>query len=142
MVELALLMPVLMVILLGIVEFSLILNDQCLLMRGAMEGARTAALEGRALAEVKNTTVQSARPTVVDLSAIQVECSTDPSRTDWRAVADKPDNTGIDVPKDAMVRVSIAGYRHTMVTGRFFALLPGCADGTFQMSAFAVRRRE
>lgn len=142
MVELALLLPVLMAILLGIIEVSLILNDHSLLRHAALEGARAAALEGRTVAEIREVTLRAAQLPPADPSRIDVDFCADASGVAWTPAMDKPDRSGNDIPKSAMVRVRIRGFRHRLVTGSFFAFLPGCSGGSFEMSAFAVRGRE
>ena len=141
MVEIALVLPVLLLLLLGIIEFGLILNDQLLLRQSAEEGARAAAVLGKPVGDVTSVTVEAAKPTVLQPGMVQVEYF-DPSSKVWLPAGDIADGSGNDVPRGAMIRVSIVGYRHRLVTGSFFSFLPGCQDGTLAMTASAVRGRE
>lgn len=140
-VEFALVLPVLMLILLGILEFGLILSDQLLLQQGAREGARTAAI-GRPVDQVKGETARASLPAVRP-EMVQVEFQD--AGGNWQPVSNTIDAAGSSVnaaPTRVMVRVTIQGYRHPLVTGSFFSWLPGFQDGRIAMHAAMVMRRE
>jgi hypothetical protein len=68
--------------------------------------------------------------------------SFDPNTNHWVPVSDKASGLENDVPSDSVIRVSIVDYPHQMVTGRFFAFLPGYENGYFKLSAHLAMRRE
>ena len=138
-VELAIAMPLLLLLLLGIIEFGMIMHAQVMLDQGAREGARTAAL-GRLRDEVVAETVRASLPAVPPES-VRAEFYS-PNSGVWEPIGDTADRKENAVPHGAKVRVTIQGYRHRLVTGSFFAWLPGYKDGGFPMAAAMTMRRE
>jgi Flp pilus assembly protein TadG len=138
-VELAIVMPLLLLLLLGIIEFGMIMHAQVMLDQGAREGARTAAIGGLQ-AEIVAETVRASVPA---LRPDQVHAEfRSPSTGLWEPIGDTADQKENAVPRGVKVRVTIQGYRHRLVTGSFFAWLPGYKDGGFPMAAAMTMRRE
>jgi hypothetical protein len=138
-VELAIAMPVLLLILMGIIEFGMIMHAQVMLDQGAREGARTAAIGGRT-AEITTETKRASLPAVRPESVVAEY--RDPTSGAWNRISDAPDGRENAVPRGAMIQVTIRQYRHRMITGSFFAWLPGSKDGGLNMSAAMTMRRE
>ena len=137
-VELALTLPLLLLILLGIVEFGMIMHGQVMLVQGAREGARSAAI-GRPMQEVVDTTKASLPGKSAATVRAQFRATPDGP---WESLTNTADGKSNAAPRNAMLRVTIEGYRHQMVTGSFFSWLPGYDRGSIPMSAEMVMRRE
>lgn len=145
MVELALTMPVLVLMLLGVIEFGMIMHDKAMLDHAVYQGARAAAM-GQTVEQIKAQVVDAAPTLRISPDLVQVQCHNDPaSSSQWPAVGDKQDSAGKEVndaPSGSMVQVKIEGYPHHMVTGSFFAKLPGCQNGSLLMTASLATRRQ
>jgi hypothetical protein len=66
----------------------------------------------------------------------------DPNSGLWVPVGDKASGLENNVPSDGVIQVEIRDYPHKMVTGRFFAFLPGYENGHLKLSARLTIRRE
>jgi len=139
-VEFAIVLPLLMVLLLGIMEFGMIMRDYIMLAHGAREGARAAAVRNPT-AEIRQRVVEVAtlpglKPEMVQITAFDANTSS------WVAVGDLASGAENNAPRDSIVRVTIKGYPHRMVTGSFFALLPGYKNGylTLKDASLTMRR--
>ena len=83
------------------------------------------------------------RSALHDLRADMVQVTWfDPNTNGWVAVADKPGGSENAVPRDGIVRVMVVDYPHRMVTGNFFAWLPGYQNGFMKLSSRLAMRRE
>jgi len=138
-VEFVIVAPLLLLLLLGIMEFGMIMHDYIMLAQGAREGARTAAI-GRPVGDVQKRIMEASLPSVHQ-NMIQIT-EYDPGTSGWVAVGDKASGTENNVPADGIVRVTIKDYPHQMVTGSFFSWLPGYSDGAMHLSASLTMRRE
>src|SRR5206468_3589421 len=107
--------------------------------QGAREGVRQTAI-GSPLATVRSR-IRAASYAGVSDSYIAVE-SYDSATASWGTVGDTPDGSGNAAPAGSLVRVRIISYPHAMVTGRFFAWLPGYANGAVPLGAQMIMRRE
>jgi Flp pilus assembly protein TadG len=139
-VEFAIVLPLLMVLLLGIMEFGMIMRDYLMLGHGAREGARTAAVGGT-VSEIRQQVINTAA--LRDLKPEMIQSTYFDKNTEtWVAVGDLPSGQKNAVPSDSIIRVTIKSYPHRMVTGSFFALLPGYKDGFFTLkdAGLAMRR--
>ena len=118
----------------------MIMRDYIMLAQGAREGARTAAI-GRSTPEIRQRVIDAA--TLRDLKPEMVQITSFDTNTGaWVAVADKASGLENNVASDSIVRVTIKSYPHRMVTGSFFALLPGYKDGylTLKDASLTMRR--
>jgi hypothetical protein len=141
MVELALLLPVLLLILMGIIEFGLMLHVRLMLDQGAREGAQAAAI-GRPVDQIVDETIHASLSTVRPSMVRAQFRDTDDS---WKPIVDTVDKAGKPVnavPDHAMVRVTIEAYPHRLIMGSFFSWLPGYKDGSVAMTAGMRMRRE
>jgi hypothetical protein len=139
-VEFVIVVPLLLLLLLGIMEFGVIMHDYIMLVHSVREGARTAAI-GRTVSAIKAQVVQTAalsdlRPELVYVTEFN------PGTGGWVAVVDKASGDKNDVPSDGIVRVTIKDFPHHMVTGNFFSWLPGYSNGAMHLTASLTMRRE
>jgi hypothetical protein len=138
-VEFVIVVPLLLLLVLGIMEFGMVMHDYIMLAQGAREGARTAAI-GRPVREIQKRVIEASLPSV-NGDMVQVTAY-EPNNGGWVAVADKQSGLENSVPSDGIVRVTIKDYPHHMVTGAFFSWLPGYENGAMKLSASLTMRRE
>ncbi len=142
-VELAIVLPILLMLLFGIVEFGLIFKDALLVQQAAREGARAAAV-GAPPAQIRSV-VESAAPTL-DASLLTVvsqwrQRGSFGEWSDWQELGVGADGSN-DAPQGAQIRVKVT-YRHRFVTGGLFSWLANDESGEAIVLASAmVARRE
>ncbi|MHB8996334.1 MAG: TadE/TadG family type IV pilus assembly protein [Armatimonadota bacterium] len=143
-VEFALVLPLLLALLFGIIEFGLVFKDQLAILQAAREGSRIAAV-GRPVAEIQSRITSSA--STITLASLSYDIM---SRTynngvwsAWVTLGDKTDGSGQnDAIQGAQIRVR-CNYTHRLVTGPLFANLigrPGAS--TMPLYSTMVMRRE
>ena len=140
MVEFAIVLPLLLFLVLGIMEFGMIMRDYIMLAQGAREGARTAAI-GQPVNKIKTRVIEASALRDLQPGMVQIT-SLDANTGGWVAVTDKASGRENAVPADGIVRVTITDYPHRMVTGNFFSWLPGYADGVMKLGSKLTMRRE
>ena len=139
-VEFALVVPLLLVLLLGIVEFGLLFQDFIIAKNAAREGARCGAL-GASTAEIEAKVMEVATALNEADITIAQECGTySEGRWSWQALGDQ----GLvnDAPTGSHVRISLS-YPHPLLVASLISELedePG--SGTITITADAVFRRE
>lgn len=142
-VEFALVLPLLLTLLFGIIEMGFLFKDQLTLQQAAREGVRSVAV-GKTLAEVDARITSSA--TTLKTSSLTY---TKMYRTynagtwsGWVTLGNKADGTTNNAPQGAQVRVQ-CDYIHPFLTGALFARLIG-KPGATQMTLHAemIMRRE
>lgn len=134
-VELALVLPVLLAILMGVIDFGWLARNTLTVANAAREGARAAAL-GRTTADIKERigydgapTLQSSSPGVITNGSIIMEHSspTPPAGspagsplvyTSWPADIGTDPNKKNGVPPNNYVRITV-NYTHRSITGLF-----------------------
>jgi len=143
-VEFALVLPLLLALLFGIIECGFLFKDQMAVQQAAREGARAAAV-ARPVAEIGARVVAGATtltPNALTHDVMSRYYNTG-AWTAWVTVGDKTDGSGQnDAPAGGQVRVR-GYYTHTLLTGPLFANLigrPGAS--TMPMYAAGVMRRE
>lgn len=142
-VEFALVLPLLLALLFGIIEFGFVFKDQLSLQQAAREGARVAAV-GRPVAEVGVRIVSSASSLDTDSLTYDVMSRTYASSawSSWAALGDNDDGTENDAEQGAQIRVR-CDYSHALLTGPLFARLIGRPGETeLPLHAEMVMRRE
>lgn len=143
-VEFALVLPLLLGLLFGIIEFGLLFKDQLSLQQAAREGARTAGV-GKLRAEVNNRIITTATTLITDNLTYSVQYRTYDTGvwSTWTTLGDRYDGSGQnDAPQGAQVRVKTQ-YVHPFATGPLFARLIG-RPGATNMTLYSemVMRRE
>jgi Flp pilus assembly protein TadG len=143
-VEFALVLPLLLALLFGIMEFGLVFKDQLAVLQAAREGSRIAAV-GRPVAEIQAriTTTASTLNTANLTYDIMDRTYSNGAWTTWVNLGDKTDGSGVnDASQGAQIRVRCT-YSHALVTGPLFANLIGRPGATtIPLYANMVMRRE
>ncbi|MFQ3671435.1 MAG: TadE family protein [Verrucomicrobiia bacterium] len=129
-VEFALVLPVLLVLLLGIIELSWLAKTYITLANSAREGARTAAV-GRATAAVTERTEQAASPLNV---TVTLQVSPDDG-TSWSSLGNGPGGTSNAAATGQLIRVRVT-TTHQQLSG-FFPFL-----NSLTVREEAIMRRE
>jgi hypothetical protein len=128
-----------MLLLMGIMEFGMILHDYLSITQGAREGVREAAI-GSPNAKVKSRVSRAALPAITT-EMIQVQYYDD-SQARWMDAQDDTNGVSNLVPPKSLIRVRVANYPHRLITGSFFAWLPGVRDGVLPLTGGMSMRRE
>ena len=143
-VELALVAPLLLILLMGIVEFGLLFEDYIILRNAAREGARSGAV-GTDTATIAGQIAEAAAQLEQDSLTITQERATYSGDSwNWQALGDETTAQGLvnDAPSGSYIRISLT-YLHRLVAA---SLLPELEDepgsGTISITANAVFRRE
>ncbi len=117
-VEAALLTPLLITLLFGIIEFGFIFKDLLLIHQGAREGVRVAAV-GATTTEIADRIADSLPTLTVENLTIALEYRTyDDGWSSWATLGDYGEEN--DAPPNAQIRVSLT-YIHPLACGPFFA---------------------
>lgn len=127
-VEMALVTPLLITLLFGIIEFGFIFKDLLMIHQAAREGARVAAV-GAPSTEILDRVQESAATLNLDGLTITPEFRTYSSGgwTEWGTLTD--DGSVNDAPANAQIRVNLT-YVHPLACGPFFGRLVGDAGAT------------
>lgn len=143
-VEFALVLPLLLSLLFGIIEFGFVFKDQLSLQQAAREGARVAAV-GRGVSEIDARITGCATGLSLDRLTYTKSWRTYANGvwSAWTSLADRTDGSGDnDAPQGAQVRVTCT-YTHNLLTGPLFARLIGRpGESTMGLRAEMVIRRE
>lgn len=139
-VEAALVLPIFLTLLFGIIEFGFIFKDLLLLHQGAREGARVAATGATV-----NTIDSRARESLtgINLDALESEIKYRTYSSGWSAWTDLDDANGENyAPGGSQIRVTLK-YEHPLAAGPFFARLIGHpGDTSIPLSSGMVMYRE
>ncbi len=136
-VEMALLIPVLVLLLFGIIEVGMLFNSVSIIKAGAREGCRLAAI-GATTSQIA-TQVQTVCAGLAGTAA--VTCWYREDRGEWVELSDiaEGDEMVNSAPAGSLVKVVVT-YRHTLLTNNLF---PGLGDnGAIQLQASMIMRRE
>jgi Flp pilus assembly protein TadG len=143
-VEFALVLPLLMSLLFGIIEFGFLFKDQLTLQQTAREGTRTAAV-GKLCSEINDRIVASASTlTTANLTYDKMyRTYASGAWSSWTTLGDRTDTSGQNnAPQGAQIRVR-THYVHQFLTGSLFARLIGRPGATsMTLNAEMVMRRE
>jgi len=131
-VEFALVVPLLITLLLGILEFALLSRNNLMLANAAREGARTLAL-GRTTTAAKTRIKSVATSLNIQDSAISFLYSSNDGVTYANSVGDSGTNN--NAPIGSLIKVSL-NYPHQSLT-KFFPFL-----NNYILKANAAMRRE
>jgi Flp pilus assembly protein TadG len=130
-VEFALVLPLVLTLLFGIVEFGLIFKDQLSIQQAAREGARVAAV-GQTIENIDaRVTAAATNITAANLTyTVQYRTLSAGVWSSWANIADKTDGSGTNnAPQGSQVSVHCT-YTHTLVTGPLFASIMGQKGAT------------
>ena len=124
-VEMALVTPLLLVLLFGIIEFGLIFKDVSIMRQAAREGVRAAAVG--ATTDMIRAQVRSSAPTLRD-EDLTIELKYRVYNDGWPAWESAPalGNAGTggatanNAPNGAQIRVRVT-YPHHLISGRLFS---------------------
>jgi len=141
-VEAALLTPLLITLLFGIIEFGFVFKDLLVVHQAAREGARIAAV-GATTAEIANRIDNSAPTLTIDDLTIALEYRTysGGSWSAWGTLGDASEYEN-DAPANAQIRVSLT-YLHPLACGSFFSRFVGePGDTTVNLNTAMIMCRE
>ncbi len=142
-VEFALVLPLLLALLFGIIEFGFLFKDQLSIQQSAREGARVAAV-GRLVSEVGNRIMTTAPSLTTAHLTYDITYRTYSGGvwSGWVTLGDLADGSQNDAPVGAQIRVR-TNYVHPFATGSLFARLIGRPGATsMTLHAEMVMRRE
>jgi Flp pilus assembly protein TadG len=140
-VEFALILPILLMLFLGIVEFGVLMMHQLTLVQVAREGARHASL-GKPVAQIQEriSNTAGALPNHGELT-IQMTYSTDQGVTYPYTLGDVSAGGENNAPAGSLIKVRL-NWRHHFITGSFFSWLSGAQGDAMPLSSIVIMRRE
>lgn len=140
-VEFALVAPLLFLLVLGIMEFGVMMMHQLTLVQVAREGSRHASL-GRPVAEIEQRIVNTAGG-LPDHEALQIDLSwsTDDGANYNHALGDAGGGSENNALPGSLIKVTL-DWPHQLLTGSFFSWLSGAEGNTRPLRAAVVMRRE
>jgi hypothetical protein len=138
-VEFALILPLLLLLSLGILEFGVLMLHQLTLTQVAREGSRCAA-RGGTVSEIEKGMVNmaGALPNHDELG-VTLTYSTDQGETYAYSLGDQGGEN--DAPPGSLIKVTL-NWPHHLLTGGFFSWLTGAAGERLPLRADLVMRRE
>jgi len=143
-VELALVVPLLLLLLMGIIEFGLLFEDYMILKNAAREGARTGATGASTTAIANRVQDAAAQLSLEDLTITQKYGVYDEGSCIWYTLGDISGDAGMinDAPAGSPIKVEVS-YPHPLVaTGLLPSLEDNPGSGTINLTATATFRRE
>jgi Flp pilus assembly protein TadG len=140
-VEFALIVPILLMLFLGIIEFGVMMMHQLTLVQVAREGSRHASL-GKPVEQIEGRMLNmaGALPNQDEL-AVDLAYSTDEGQTYPYALGDAGGGSENDAPPGSLIKVTL-DWPHHLLTGSFFSWLSGAQGDTLPLKAEVVMRRE
>lgn len=141
-VELALVMPLLLLLLFAILELGFIMLDHLTLQNAAREAVREAAL-GKSTSEIQTVIENSLADTIsLDRLSVTMEkrSKSGSSWGSWGALGDVPGDQGDlnDAVVGDQIRISLS-YGHSLLTGYLFQSI--AEDGTLTLHVASVSLR-
>jgi Flp pilus assembly protein TadG len=139
-VEFALVLPVLMVMLFGIIEFGLIFKDVLAVNQAAREGARAGAVGNPTTTISARVSASATTLTAANLTITSTyRTLTNGVWSNWTTLTD---SAGANVaPPGAQVKVAIS-YPHNLVTGGLFSRIADPNSNCITLNTSMVMRRE
>lgn len=139
-VEAALVTPMLITMLFGIIEFGFIFKDLLMLHQSAREGVRVAAI-GATTSEINTRVQESTGDIALTADDIVAEFRTyNDGWSDWGTLGDYEGEN--NAPQNAQIRVTI-NYDHALICGAFFGRFTGDPGATtLPLTSSMVMSRE
>jgi Flp pilus assembly protein TadG len=135
----AIVAPVLILLLFGIIDMGLLLKDQLLLGNACREAARVAAV-GKPTADIVSNATNTA--TTLDPSSIDVETEYRLTPTDpWLTLSDTADGSSNSAPPGSQIKVA-AHYPHTLICWPIASIVGEGGTKTRTLHSSMVARRE
>ncbi len=142
-VEFALIAPLLIILLFGIIEFGLVFKDILMIHQAAREGAHAAAVSATP-SEITTRILAAAGtldPTALDVTLDFRTCTAGVWGA-WTTLGETGSPAVNNAPRGAQLRVRL-DYAHSLVTGALFDFLADDVAGTtVALTSQAVMRRE
>ncbi|UCH36720.1 MAG: pilus assembly protein [Armatimonadota bacterium] len=140
-VEFALILPILLMLFLGIIEFGVLFLHQLTLVQVGREGSRHASL-GKPVAAIEERIVNTAGalPNHDELT-IDLSYSTDEGLTYPYALGDVGGGSENSAPPGTLIKVTL-NWPHHLITGSFFSWLSGVQGDALPLKSEVVMRRE
>jgi len=140
-VEFALIVPLLLLLVLGIIEFGVLMMHQLTLVQVAREGSRHASL-GRPVAEIEQRITNTAGA-LPNHEALQIDLSwsSNDGQTYDQTLGDIGAGEENDALPGSLIKVTL-GWPHQLITGSFFSWLSDPPADTVPLRAEVVMRRE
>lgn len=139
-VEFALVLPVLLLLLLGIIEFGMLMMHQLTLMQAAREGVRLAAVRAPVASVTQRILNSSTSLPNQGEMVVALTYSTDNGVTFPGTLADNAGGEN-NAPAGTLIRVRV-DCPHHLITGTFFSWLAGVQGDALPQHAAVVMRRE
>lgn len=142
-VELALVLPIVLLFLFGIIEFGMLFKDSLMLQNGARAGAREACV-GSTPSRVQEAALSAARSLDADKLDVVMEyrARTGSGWSEWMPLELNDDGTANNAPRGAQIRVQLS-YTHSLLTGGLFSWLATDPEtNSVSLTASSVARRE
>jgi Flp pilus assembly protein TadG len=140
-VEMALVLPLLLLLVFGMIDFGLVIKDRMALIQAAREGARIAAI-GDTTANIRSTVVASSPSLAITNDTTHIVLTTGAASTDpttWPALGDTTDSQGVAINNATdgnLIQVHVVST-HNTITHMFFG-----GAGSLTLSASSVMRKE
>lgn len=136
-VEFALVSLLLITLVFGVIEFSLIMKDSMTLNQAAREGVRSASV-GSPTATVTSRVEGAAVTLTASKLSTSIQSRTSPTAS-WSSLGNSSDGTANAAQAGDQVRVTVT-YPHSLITGKLFSWKSG--GSTVTLSGDMVMRRE
>lgn len=140
-VEFALILPILLMLFLGIIEFGVMMMHELTLVQVAREGSREASL-GRPVASIQERILNmaGALPNHSELQ-ISLSYSTNQGLTYPYTLADAGGGSENSAPPGSLIKVKL-NWPHHLLTGSFFSWLSNVRNNTLPLKSEIIMRRE
>lgn len=136
-VEFAIVSVLLITLMLGVIEFGLLMKDYLTLSQSAREGSRSASLGSPT--SVIQARVLSSAPTLT-VADIVISVQKRPAAGSWSTMGSSADGLSNDAQAGDQVQVSLT-YPHRLITGSFFSWLSDGGD-SINIHTQMIMRRE
>ena len=139
-VEFAIVAPLMLTLLFGIIEFGTVFRDYISISEAAREGARVASV-GNPTATIQAAVTQALPSSYSENTTVAMQYRTQSggSWSDWTTLADNGQKNA--APSGAQIKISVT-YLHTLVTGQLFSRLADPGTNHITVASHTLMRRE